>query len=63
VEDVRAKAAGVCEDARQMPPIRKVEAQIFLYRKGECAAWKLECADGAILAGAIGGSRAHAEKG
>ena len=63
VEDVRAKAPSVCEDARQMPPIRKVEAQIFLDRKGECAAWKLECADRAILAGAIGRSCAHAEKG
>src|ERR1700761_9372764 len=62
VEDVRAKAPGVREDARQMPPIRKVEAQIFLYRKGERAAWQLECTERAILAAAIGRSGAHAEK-
>ncbi len=31
VDDVGAEAAGVREDARQMPPVREVETQVLLY--------------------------------
>ena len=63
VDDVGAKAAGVREDARQVPPVRQIEAQIFLHGKGECAAGQLEGAHRAILGGAIRGPCPHAEEG
>ena len=63
VNDVWPKVPRVSEDARQMPPVREIESQVLLYRKGECAARQLERADGAVFVGAIGRTCAHTEKG
>ena len=63
VDDVGAETAGVREDARQVPPVRQIEAQILLHGKGECAAGQLEGAHLAILGGPIRGPCTHTEEG